>query len=121
MARLGYRQIGSPNGALANLEDFVNHTTSMQGYWITYSNGYTVYQVLSYSTIIAIYDPAKSTVYWNERDYSNTTARQQTLVRAWLAYRHRSYEVPCADDHTIIRVWKSECAERGREISPIPA
>lgn len=43
-----------------------------------------VYMVYSYSTLIAISDLFDSTRYLNEQHYSSTTARQQTLVDAWL-------------------------------------
>lgn len=47
-----------------------------------------LYHVYSYGTCIALYDPQDTTLYYNERYYSHTTARHQSVVRTMFASYH---------------------------------
>lgn len=112
MSKVGYHQIGGPSGLLARLQSFENHTGSMSAAWTTPNrDGREVYQIWSYSTLMAIYDPLNGTLYYNEHPYSVTTARQQTLIRAWTAHLSREYEVPCTTPLQILNVWLADTKE----------
>jgi hypothetical protein len=77
--------------AIRRREEFDHDPRNMSGSWARhhryYDNGwsedpvsYEYYIVLSYATPIAVWDPWDRTWYINERSYSVTTSKQQSLV-----------------------------------------
>lgn len=109
MSKANYRQIGGPNGLLANLQAFEGNTMSADtnesapmglGYVTPCGREYpetrdlfrehrdTVglqYVVWSYGTVIA-WVTADGRVVIPDDKHSVTTSRQQGLVRAWMGY-----------------------------------
>lgn len=77
MTQASYKAIGGPGGHLAHCRPFTGNT--MHAEW---NDG--VYEVTSYRTIIAAFNPLTG-VYVSEQHFSRTTSRHQGLCRAWLA------------------------------------
>ena len=64
---------------LSNRESF--NGNSLNGFWDAINRNYVVY---SYSTLIASYDPNTGQRWVNPNKFSQTTSRQQNLIkRAW--------------------------------------
>lgn len=64
---------------LSNRESF--NGNSLNGFWDSINRVYVVY---SYSTLIASYDPHTGKRWVNPNKFSQTTSRQQNLIkRAW--------------------------------------
>lgn len=75
--RANYRQIGGPEGFLANRVPFAGNSMSAR----VDSNG--CYIVMSYATVIAI-RTASGTVMVADNRWGVTTGRHINLCRAWL-------------------------------------
>ena len=80
MGKASYREIGGPGGLLAHCASFEGNTM-----WARWTSDHTVYEVFSYSAMIACYRRLTGEVFVSDKHWSNTTTRQQNLCRAWLA------------------------------------
>lgn len=78
MRRVSYREIGGPSGLLANREPFTGN--SMSGY--RHADG--SYDVYSYRTLVASYNPEADESWVSDNHWGKTTARHLGLCRAWL-------------------------------------
>lgn len=94
---------------ISRLEPFAGN--SMHGGQEKLREGAYVYVIYSYSTTIAIYDPADRTFYENVQRYSITTSKHQSEARA-LMFR-ATYHVECDGDY--------ETARAAVNLSPQPA
>lgn len=94
MTYAAYHEIGGPSGLLATLKAFEGNTMSA-----SWNADHTVYRVYSYNTCIAEYHPFEDggTLHATVPTYSVTSARHQSLARAWTARYNREHEVEWFD------------------------
>jgi len=72
--------------------------------------GYNLYEVYSYSTLIAIFDWSTRTLFLNEHRYSVTTARHQRLILEGLEEEATGGIVVGSGPGAITRSWGADAA-----------